>query len=168
MKLILDVPSSPAWLILVAPSSPVALASKSRLPRWNGVETFRSGGTGHREIRRGQVRCRAKFDGAEFPGMCNFRDAQFAASVTFSDAEFLISRHAVGLFEGARVASTAQQGSVWPPGWMTRPAKPANGEDPPSYTSPRLRRACSEITGSGQSDILTGDRATFLMVVASG
>lgn len=33
-------------------------------------------------------------------------------------------------FEGARVASAAEPGSVWPPGWTTRPAKPDDGEDP--------------------------------------
>jgi hypothetical protein len=28
------------------------------------------------------------------------------------------------------VASAAEPGSVWPPGWTTRPAKPDHGEDP--------------------------------------
>jgi hypothetical protein len=37
-------------------------------------------------------------------------------------------------FGHARVASTAVSNSVWPPGWMTRLAKPERGKTPPSCT----------------------------------
>ncbi len=67
----------------------------------------------------------AYFGGAQFTGVAYFGDAQFIGGVDFGDVR-------VGGvdFGYARVASTAGQGSVWPPGWTTRPAKPDNGEDP--------------------------------------
>lgn len=75
----------------------------------------------------------ADFGGAQFTGVADFRNAQFnsrgtqsTGSTSFRDAKFTDRIY----FEGARVASATEPGTVWPPGWTTRPAKPDNGEDP--------------------------------------
>jgi Pentapeptide repeats (9 copies) len=66
------------------------------------------------------------FGGAQFTGEALFWGAQFTGRANFSGAQFMDRV----FFEGARVASAAESGSVWPPGWTTRPAQPDNGEDP--------------------------------------
>ncbi|MFZ2117639.1 MAG: pentapeptide repeat-containing protein [Pseudonocardiaceae bacterium] len=93
---------------------------------------------------------RANFEGATFSGGATFRGAEFPyfqfLPVWRRWAFSRLGRSAIPLFggflgpradfkpgetsfDGARVASTAEPGSVWPPGWTTRPAKPDNGED---------------------------------------
>jgi uncharacterized protein YjbI with pentapeptide repeats len=69
---------------------------------------------------------RADFLGAQFTGAADFRGAQFTSGAYFGGAQFTREAN----FERARMASTAKPGTVWPPGWTTRPAKPDNGEDP--------------------------------------
>jgi hypothetical protein len=91
----------------------------------------------------------ANFEGATFSGGASFRNVQFPFSRLLpiwgrwafsrwgrSAIPFPFPRHRADFepgetsFEGARVASAAEPGSVWPPGWTTRPAKPDDGEDP--------------------------------------
>jgi uncharacterized protein YjbI with pentapeptide repeats len=81
----------------------------------------------------------ADFGGAQFTGGASFWRAQFTRRAPyFGDAQFTGRADFAGTqftreanFGGARViSSTAEPGSVWPPGWTTRPAKPDNGEDP--------------------------------------
>lgn len=79
----------------------------------------------------------ADFEGAQFKDRTEFGDVQFANGASFVRAEFTGEAFFLGAhfkdradFEGARVASAAEPGSIWPPGWTTRPAKPDNGEDP--------------------------------------
>lgn len=69
---------------------------------------------------------RANFMRARFTGRTDFMRARFTGKVDFEGAQFIGGAD----FEGARVASAAESGSVWPPGWMTRPTQPDNGEDP--------------------------------------
>ncbi len=57
---------------------------------------------------------RASFGYTLFTGGTDFGETQFTRRVSL---------------EGAQVASAAEPGAVWPPGWTTRPAKP-DGEDP--------------------------------------
>jgi pentapeptide repeat protein len=66
----------------------------------------------------------ADFRNAQFTGVANFGGARFGGA-DFSGAEFTDEP----IFAFARVASAAEPGSVWQPGWTTRPAKPDNGED---------------------------------------
>jgi uncharacterized protein YjbI with pentapeptide repeats len=77
------------------------------------------------------------FEGALFIDMANFEDAQFADIVDVADVQFTGEANFRDAqftgetnFEGARVAPTVKPGTVWPPGWTTRPAEPDNGEDP--------------------------------------
>jgi uncharacterized protein YjbI with pentapeptide repeats len=78
----------------------------------------------------------ANFEGAQFTGEANFQNAQFTGRANFLSAQFTGRANFLGAqftreanFEGARVVSTAKPGTVWPPGWTTRPAKPDDGED---------------------------------------
>ncbi|MGH3831030.1 MAG: pentapeptide repeat-containing protein [Pseudonocardiaceae bacterium] len=66
------------------------------------------------------------FGNVRLTGETYFVGAQFTGETSFEDVRFTGGAN----FEGARVASAAGPGSVWPPGWTTRPAKPDNGEDP--------------------------------------
>ncbi|MGH3810409.1 MAG: pentapeptide repeat-containing protein [Pseudonocardiaceae bacterium] len=68
-----------------------------------------------RQLHARSVHRRDRLCGAQFTGEATFKDARFTGGANF---------------EGARVASAAEPDSVWPPGWMTRPANPDNGEDP--------------------------------------
>jgi uncharacterized protein YjbI with pentapeptide repeats len=104
--------------------------------------------TGRAEFEDAQFPGGADFTGAQFPGGAFFRDAQFPNRAFFEGAQFTGGAFFGGVqflggvlftgaqfpggadFEGARVASVAEPGSVWPPGWTTRPANPDNGEDP--------------------------------------
>jgi Pentapeptide repeats (9 copies) len=77
------------------------------------------------------------FMGARFNGWANFRGAQFGGVVDFERVQFSGKAYFEGArfsgkadFEGARVTPAAEPGSIWPPGWTTRPAQPDNGEDP--------------------------------------
>ncbi len=81
--------------------------------------------TGNASFRGAQFTGVAFFVHAQFTDDASFKGAQFT-NATFQDAQFTDKSS----FEGARVASTAERGSVWPPGWTTRPARPDNGEDP--------------------------------------
>ncbi|MDQ2883930.1 MAG: pentapeptide repeat-containing protein [Actinomycetota bacterium] len=68
----------------------------------------------------------AFFEGAWFGGGAFFEGAQFAGWAIFEGAWF-----GGGAFFGdARVARAAKPGTVWPPGWTTRPAKPRDRENP--------------------------------------
>jgi hypothetical protein len=68
----------------------------------------------------------ADFGGAQFTGETNFKLAQFTGGADFGGAHFGREAH----FGDARVTSATSPGTVWPPGWTTRPAKPDKGEDP--------------------------------------
>ncbi|MBW0010615.1 MAG: pentapeptide repeat-containing protein [Pseudonocardiales bacterium] len=103
----------------------------------------------------------ANFGGAQFTGTANFEGAQFTDTANFGGAQFTGPAHFVGAqftdtayfrdaqftsgvnFEDTRMASTAGPGSVWPPGWTTRPAKPDNGEDPAFLYLTRVEEAQS-------------------------
>jgi hypothetical protein len=91
--------------------------------------------TGVADFAQAQFTGMAYFGGAQFTGVAYFGEAQFISGVDFGDAR-------VGGvdFGHARVASTAVPGSVWPPGWTTRPAKADNGEDPAFRYLTRWRR----------------------------
>jgi hypothetical protein len=81
----------------------------------------------------------AYFMGAQFTGVADFAEAQFTGVAYFGGAQFIGGVD----FGDARVASTAGPGSVWPPGWTTRPAKPDNGEDPTFLYLTRVEEAQS-------------------------
>ncbi|HET9118384.1 MAG TPA: pentapeptide repeat-containing protein, partial [Pseudonocardiaceae bacterium] len=66
----------------------------------------------------------AIFAGARFTEMIDFMGARFTNGANFASAQFAEMAN----LRRARVASAAAPGSVWPPGWTTRPAKPDNGE----------------------------------------
>jgi uncharacterized protein YjbI with pentapeptide repeats len=66
------------------------------------------------------------FEDAQLTGWADFEDAEFTGEADFGDAQFTGGAN----FVDARVASAAEPGAVWPPGWTTRSAKPDNGEDP--------------------------------------
>jgi hypothetical protein len=68
----------------------------------------------------------ANFEDAQFADIVDVADVQFTGEANFRDAQFTGETNV----EGARVASTVKPGTVWPPGWTTRPAEPDNGEDP--------------------------------------
>jgi pentapeptide repeat protein len=68
----------------------------------------------------------AVFTRAHFVGRASFGGAQFTGETNIGYAKFT----GWADFKGARVASAAETGAVWPMGWTTRPAKPDNGEDP--------------------------------------
>ncbi|MGH4010652.1 MAG: pentapeptide repeat-containing protein [Pseudonocardiaceae bacterium] len=68
----------------------------------------------------------AFFTYAQFTGRTNFTGAQFT-SKGFPWGGPLTGSADFGC---ARVASAAEPGNDWPPGWTTRPADPDNGEDP--------------------------------------
>jgi uncharacterized protein YjbI with pentapeptide repeats len=68
----------------------------------------------------------ADFVRAEFTDGANFVRAEFSSRACFENAQFTDEAY----FMGARVASLAEPGSVWPWGWTTRSAKPEDGEDP--------------------------------------
>ena len=69
---------------------------------------------------------KAYFLNVQFADKAYFLNVQFADKASFKGAQFTGGAD----FEGTRVASAAEPGSVWPPGWTTRPARPDNGEDP--------------------------------------
>jgi uncharacterized protein YjbI with pentapeptide repeats len=78
------------------------------------------------DFRHAQFTGRANFEGAQFTDVAYFEGAQFTGMTHFEGAQFT----GVANFRIARVTSAAEPISVWPPGWMTRPAEPDNGEDP--------------------------------------
>jgi uncharacterized protein YjbI with pentapeptide repeats len=85
-----------------------------------------------------QFQGKANFKGAQFTGWTCFEGVQFQGEADFEGAQFThgvanfrsVQFTGKASFDGARVTSTDESGSVWPPGWTTRPARPDNGEDP--------------------------------------
>jgi uncharacterized protein YjbI with pentapeptide repeats len=62
----------------------------------------------------------AYFVGAQFNGRPDFGGARVVSILEILETGF----------GGARMALTLEAGTVWTPGWITRSAKPDNGEDP--------------------------------------
>lgn len=79
-----------------------------------------------RRTHKRPVHGRAYFGGAQCTRPASFRRAQFTGGAYFGSAQFTGEAD----FGDARVASVAESETVWPPGWVARPAKPDNGEDP--------------------------------------
>jgi len=105
--------------------------------------------TGVADFAEAQFTGMAYFMGAQFTGVAYFGDAQFTSGVDFGDTR--IASAAGPDFGDARVASTAGPGSVWPPGWTTRPAKPDNGEDPAFLYLTRVEEAQSLVLDPGRA-----------------
>jgi len=94
--------------------------------------------TGMASFEDAQFTGEALFRGVQFTGGVSFEDVQFTGVASSENAQFTDDASFEGTqftdwaanFEGARVASTAEPDTVWPPGWTTRPAQPDSGEDP--------------------------------------
>lgn len=90
----------------------------------------------------------ADFRGAQFTGGANFWSAQFTGMADFKDAQFTVEAN----FGGARVTRSSglvfQAGSLWPPGWTTRPAKPDDGEDPVFLYLTKVEESPTSVMGT--------------------
>jgi uncharacterized protein YjbI with pentapeptide repeats len=74
---------------------------------------------------------RADFGGAQFTGGADFgRGTRSTRGGPFFPLFEVAQLTGEVYFTGARVVSTAEPNSKWPPDWTTRPAEPDNGEDP--------------------------------------